>query len=253
MGDLAHVHARATPTGTRGRRRRRPAVTLHAAGAWLAAGPCSGSRPVSTAFRPPTTPSERRRARAPRAQQQRSERAAHKPPRARSSSAIGLGVEGDVFGRAPAARACRCAPRPSTCARAGGVHSVPSAHAAWNILRAGRGPRPSCARRRRHAGKDRALVRRGRVDSPRRARTGGRSRALPRTRTSRSPESCSLAKASLGAACRAGRHRLAERAELRDALAAAGSSTTAAKATIGCLTRYAAISELTVRSRPSSL
>ena len=144
-----------------------------------------------------------------------------------------------MFGRAPAARACRCAPRPSTCARAGGVHSVPSAHAAWNILRAGRGPRPSCARRRRHAGKDRALVRRGRVDSPRRARTGGRSRALPRTRTSRSPESCSLANASLGAACRAGRHRLGERAELRDALAAAGSSTTAAEPLRACLTVYA--------------
>ena len=198
----------------------------------------------STAFRPHTAPSERRRARAPRAQQQRSERAASASPRARRSCATGLGVKGHVFGRAPAARACRCAPRLSTCARAGGVDSVPSAHAAWNILCAGRGPRPSCARRRRHAGKDRALVRRGRVDSPRRARTGGRSRALPRTRTSRSPESCSLAKpkgkASLGAACRAGRHRFAERAELRDALATAGSSTTAAEATIGCLTRYVA-------------
>ena len=198
-----------------------------------------GRTMYSTAFRPHTAPSERRRARAPRAQQQRSERAASASPRARRSCATGLGVKGHVFGRAPAARACRCAPRPSTCARAGGVHSVPSVHAAWTILRAGRGPRPSCARRRRHAGKDRALVRRGRVDSPRRARTGGRSRALPRTRTSRSPESCSLAKASLGAACRAGRHRLGERAELRDALAAAGSSTTAAEPLRACLTRYA--------------
>ena len=58
---------------------------------------------------------------------------------------------------------------------------------ACNILAGGRGARPSSARRGRHANKDRASVRVGRVDSPRRAPPGGGSRAPPPTRTRRPP------------------------------------------------------------------
>ena len=147
-----------------------PAVALHAARAWHAAAACSGSRPGSTASGP-TRPSRTATAAAcARGAKQRSERAARTPPRALSSSATDLQVEGHVFARAPTARACQRAPRPSTCGTQQARCSVPSAHAACNILHASRGPRPSYARRRRHAGKGRALVRVGRVDSPRRAR-----------------------------------------------------------------------------------
>ena len=138
-------------------------------------------------LRPHPAPPQRLRGPYARAQRQRCERAASAAPRAWILSAIDLGVEGHVFGRAPTARGCRCAPRPSTCGATGGAGSVPSVHAACNILAGGRGARPSSARRGRHANKDRASVRVGRVDSPRRAPPGGGSRAPPPTRTRRPP------------------------------------------------------------------
>ena len=228
--------ARASHTGRRGRPRRRPPRCMR---------PGSGSRRAHAAARGPSRPpfahplphrsaaGHARRARSSSGQSARRANLRARGARPRSvsgSKVMCLGVLrrlGDVdarLARRPVARSRRAAAsrqrmqHETFCVRV---------EARDRLERGADGMRARIGR---------WLVRRGRVDSPRRARSGGGSRALPQTRTIRSPESCSLAKASLGAACRAGRHRLGERAELRDALAAAGSSTTAAEPLRPCLT-----------------
>ena len=118
------------------------------------------------------------------------------------SSANGLGVDVDVFGRAPAARRRRCARRPLSCGTREPITQLTVSAGVWGILHVGRSARSSCARPGRMADKERAFARFDRTDPRQRAGTCGRTDSPPPA-SARSPSEASpLAKFASGAAWR---------------------------------------------------
>ena len=154
---------------------------LRAAGATHPPGVASSSRPNSaTTGRPlPRRMSMLRDARAQAPHRRRAAAAALTPPHARMSSADVLGVDVDVFGRAPAARRRRCARHPLSCGTGESITQLTVSAGVWGILHVGRSARSSGARPGRVTDKERAFARFDRTDPRQRAGACGRRDSLP--------------------------------------------------------------------------
>ena len=132
--------------------------------------------------RPPTAPpheSMLRDARAQAPHRRRAAAAALTPPHARMSSADVLGVDVDVFGRAPAARRRRCARHPLSCGTRESITQLTVSAGVWGILHVGRSARSSGARPGRVTDKERAFARFDRTDPRQRAGACGRRDSPP--------------------------------------------------------------------------
>ena len=154
---------------------------LRAAGATHPPGVASSSRPNSaTTGRPlPRRMSMLRDARARAPHRRRAAAAALAPPHARMPPANDLGVEVDVFGRAPAARRRRCARHPLSCGTRESITQLTVSAGVWGILHVGRSARSSCARPGRVTDKERAFARFDRTDPRQRAGACGRRDSPP--------------------------------------------------------------------------
>ena len=154
---------------------------LRAAGATHPPGAASSSRPNSaTTGRPlPRRMSMLRDARAQAPHRRRAAAAALTPPHARMSSADVLGVDVDVFGRAPAARRRRCARHPLSCGTRESITQLTVSAGMWGILGVGRSARSSGARPGRVTDKERAFARFDRTAPWQRAGACGRRDSLP--------------------------------------------------------------------------
>ena len=154
---------------------------LRAAGATHPPGVASSSRPNSaTTGRPlPRRMSMLRDARAQAPHRRRAAAAALTPPHARMSSADDLGVDVDVFGRAPAARRRRCARHPLSCGTGESITQLTVSAGVWGILHVGRSARSSGARPGRVTDKERAFARFDRTDPRQRAGACGRRDSPP--------------------------------------------------------------------------
>ena len=117
------------------------------------------------------------RARAPH--QRRAAAAALAPPHARMPSAGDLGVDVDVFGRAPAAQRRRCARHPLSCGTRESITQLTVSAGVWGILHVGRSARSSGARPGRVTDKERAFPRFDRTDPRQRAGACGRRDSPP--------------------------------------------------------------------------
>ena len=154
---------------------------LRAAGETHPPGVASSSRPNSaTTGRPlPRRMSMLRDARVRAPHRRRAAAAALTPPHARMSSADDLGVDVDVFGRAPAARRRRCARHPLSCGTRESITQLTVSAGVWGILHVGRSARSSCARPGRVTDKERAFARFDRTDPRQRAGACGRRDSPP--------------------------------------------------------------------------
>ena len=140
--------------------------------------------------------------------------AALAPPHARMSSANGLGVEVDVFGRAPAARRRRCARRPLSCGTREPITQLTVSAGVWGILRVGGSARSSRAWPGCVTDKERAFARFDRTDPRQRAGTCGRRDSLPPASARLPSEASPLAEFGSGAAWRVDGHHVAVRASM---------------------------------------
>ena len=154
---------------------------LHAAGATHPPDVATSSRPNSaTTGRPlPRRMSMLRDARAQAPHRRRAAAAALTPPHARMSSADDLGVDVDVFGRAPAAQRRRCARHPLSCGTRESITQLTVSAGMWGILGVGRSARSSCARPGCVTDKERAFPRFDRTDPQQRAGACGRRDSPP--------------------------------------------------------------------------
>ena len=154
---------------------------LHMAGATHPPGAASSSRPsLATTGRPlPRRISMMRDTRARAPHQRRAAAAALAPPHARMASAGDLGVDVDVFGRAPAAQRRRCARHPLSCGTGESITQLTVSAGVWGILGAGRSARSSGARAGCVTDKERAFARFDRTAPWQRAGACGRRDSLP--------------------------------------------------------------------------